>query len=287
MCLAYPGIDLQNRSMKRTLVLLILLTASSLSFAADVEAPLNGTDGQDAAPAGTTGGTDLPFNIIKMNASALVVKNFSFQYERILARRMSVAIGLRLMPKSGLPFRNTIEKIAEEDNADNSSEISRFLKETRMGGFAITPEFRYYLGKGYGQGFYIAPFLRYERFNISSVYPYENKNKITTDINFTGHYKTFGIGVLLGSQFRLSNRLTLDWWILGPYYTAPRINQEGVGYNLSAEDQKDLKSELEDTKIEIGSFKINASVDGNKAEINTKGSLAAIRGFGLCLGVRF
>lgn len=279
--------DRQTRGMKRTLLFLGLLAASPLAFAHDGPLLPKGGATQDVEPGPATEGTDLPLNIIKMNASALIVKNFSFQYERILTKRIGVAMGLRLMPKSGLPFRNTIEKIVEEDNADNSSEISRFLKETRMGGFAITPEFRYYLGKGYGQGFYIAPFLRYERFNISSVYPYENKDKITTDINFTGHYKTVGIGVLLGSQFRLSNRLTLDWWILGPYYTAPRINLEGVGYNLSAEDQKELKNELEDTKIEIGSFKINASVDGNRAEVNTKGSLAAIRGFGLCLGVRF
>ena len=45
-----------------------------------------------------------PMNIIKVNLTALVLKNYSFQYERILNRKFSAAIGFRTMPTGKLPL---------------------------------------------------------------------------------------------------------------------------------------------------------------------------------------
>ncbi len=272
--------------MKR--IFLFLLAIMQLSaICAQNENDTLADDGETQIETTAAVADAVPMNIVKLNLSSLVVKNISLQYERILTKKMSVGLGIRLMPKGALPFKSTIESLTETDDANGDDEVAKFLNNAKVGGFAITPEFRYYLSKrGYGHGFYVAPFVRYERFNVNSIYVFTDDKNVSTDINFKGNYSTLGIGFMLGSQFSLGNRVTLDWWILGPYYTGPRINLEASGYNLSAEDQDQLRQDLEDTKIEIGNFKFESKVDGNSATVKTKGSLAAIRGFGLCIGIR-
>lgn len=221
-------------------------------------------------------------NRAKINVSSFFVKTISVQYERIMGGRTSVALGLRLTPSSGLPFRSAIEN-AVNDDADEAA--GKFIADAKAGGWAITPEFRYYFGKAAGTGFYLAPFLRYEHFNIRSAYPLTDDNNQVIPIGFQGSNATFGIGFLAGSQFRLSNRLTLDWWILGPYYTSNSLNLSAKGLELSSEEQQNLRAAL--NGIEIAWLKLKSDVSAHDASLKAKGSFAAIRGFGLCLGFTF
>ncbi|MES1197939.1 MAG: hypothetical protein ABUL41_01525, partial [Chitinophagaceae bacterium] len=50
-------------------------------------------------------------NILKINLSSLVVKNFHFIYERSITRHVSVSIAYRYMPKGEVPLENFLEKI--------------------------------------------------------------------------------------------------------------------------------------------------------------------------------
>jgi hypothetical protein len=55
-------------------------------------------------------------------------------------------------------------------------------------GYTITPEVRFYLGKGYGKGFYIAPFYRNLKYDITGVnFTYTNqiggKDDIDMEVN--------------------------------------------------------------------------------------------------------
>jgi len=223
-------------------------------------------------------------NIVKLNVSSLVLKTFSLQYERVITPKLSACFGLRLTPKGGLPFPGTINSMIDNEDA----ETKQFIKDTRLGGWAITPEVRYYLGQGYGKGFYIGVFGRYERFNLQSVYPYKDNNNVTTNIGFEGHYASTGIGVIVGSQFVLSDRITLDWWILGPYYARPKVELTGSGFNLSDDDRNQLQEDLNGIEIDFSSFKTTTVVTNTTAKVNIGGGgMPLVRGFGLCLGVRF
>lgn len=85
------------------------------------------------------------------------------------------------------------------------------LDKLRLRGYGITPEFRFYAGeKGAMNGFYVAPFLRYQHFTLS-----EEKNK--------GTLNTIGGGLLIGNQWRFASGINLDAFI-GPSYTSGKIN---------------------------------------------------------------
>lgn len=269
--------------MKRSFLFTLLFAGLSFNLSAQ-EADTAETEEPDDSTEVITTSISRPLhydNIVKINATSLIVKNISLQYERILNKKMSLALGLRFMPKTSLPFRGSIENAIDEEDV----ETLKFIHEARTGGFAITPEFRYYLGAGYGKGFYLAPFVRYERFNIESIYPFTDENDVPRDLDFKGHNSTVGIGLMVGSQFRLSDRLTLDWWILGPYYTSNSIKLTASGFSLSDEGTEMLREDLED--IEIAWLKAKATVENTSAELKASGSFAAVRGFGLCLGFKF
>lgn len=221
-------------------------------------------------------------NFIKLNATSLVAKNFSFQYERVLSRHISVALGFRFMPKTGLPFGGTLEDVLVEDG---SPETERFVHDARAGGFAVTPELRYYIGAGSGKGFYLAPFARYEHFSLSSTYIFTAPDNSVQSINFNGGDDVLGIGLMIGSQFRLSDHIYLDWWIAGPYYTHHSLDLNAAGFNITQDEAAVLQEEL--NKIELLNFDMKASVTNTTANLRSGGSLAALRAFGLCLSVRF
>jgi hypothetical protein len=53
----------------------------------------------------------LPRNFIKLNLSGILMKNYALQYERVLNRKISVALQYRIMPVSSIPFKSTVQKI--------------------------------------------------------------------------------------------------------------------------------------------------------------------------------
>src|SRR3954465_13279130 len=82
-------------------------------------------------------------NIVKLNVAGLLLTNVSLQYERSLNEKSSVALGLSFLPERSLP--GTISK------KDDSGHAQDF----KLGGFALTPEYRYYF-KGNGpKGLYL------------------------------------------------------------------------------------------------------------------------------------
>lgn len=220
-------------------------------------------------------------NLLKVNATSFFAKNISLQYERVIDKRMSVALGVRFMPKTGLPFRSTIENIAADDNP----EAERLIRDARAGSFAITPEFRYYVGAGYGKGFYLAPFVRYEHFNLESAYTFTAPDNSIQRIDFSGGSNAYGIGLMVGAQFRLGEHVYLDWWILGPYYNHHSLQLDAGGFSISDEEATVLRDELK--KIELLNFDMQSTVTNTTASLKAGGSLGAIRGLGLCLSFRF
>jgi hypothetical protein len=235
----------------------------------------------EEAPTETMTLVDYKSNIAKLNVTSLLFKNVSLQYERILTKRMSVALGLRIMPKSSLPFSNAIENSIGNDD----EETLKLIQDMRIGGFAITPEFRYYVGKGYGKGFYLAPYVRYQKFTIESSYLFTDENNEMQAIDFKGDYNNFGIGLMIGSQFKLAKNITLDWWIIGPQYGSNNMNIAGSGFQLSDEDVKTLRDDI--TDIEILGMHPEVEISNTHANIKANKGFWALRGFGICIGFQF
>lgn len=216
---------------------------------------------------------------VKVNLPGLLIRNFGLQYERTLSKRMSFALGYRMMPKGSIPFKQTLI-----DMSDNSMDAQTAFNTIQFSNSAITPELRIYGGKGYGRGFYVAPFMRYATFNASGVEVDYNAGTSTGKIEMNGKITGTTFGLMIGSQWSLGKRVCLDWFILGPHYGSAKGTLSGKSsIALPIEAQNDLSSSL--GSIDIPFVDETFSVNANGASLTVKGPWAGIRS-GLSLGIR-
>lgn len=219
-------------------------------------------------------------NIVKLNLAGLATRSYQLQYERVLSRRFSVALAYRTMPKGAVPFKNKLLNLADDPN------ITDAVTNLEVSGSAITPEVRLYLGKGYGKGFYIAPFYRNASFDASGAkITFETFPGTEESISLTGKSKANTGGILLGAQWGLGKHVSLDWWILGPHIGAGKADLVGVpSKSLGAYEQERLRQELED--MDLPGSKTTYTVGANRTDVNLKGTMGGVRA-GLSLGVKF
>ena len=142
-------------------------------------------------------------NVLKFQPFNLPFNAFSFEYERMINGKNSVAIQI------GIPNQQSIMgKYGITANSD--------LKTAAFGSAIIRGAYRHYTGKsGLPKGFYIEPYLKYQHLkgeaSIAGVDdsgdPYSGKS----DINF----RTVNAGCQLGLQFLIAKRVSLDFYFLG------------------------------------------------------------------------
>ena len=224
---------------------------------------------QDPAPAYRS-------NIIKLNLTALAFRSISVQYEHQVSRKFSLGVTARYMPDGDVPMKSLIKNIADDP------ETSKQIDNATIGSFAITPEARFYLGKGNMRGFYIAPFVSFANYTASLDYAYDD-NGTSETIPLSGSVNTITGGFLLGTQYHLSSRLSIDLWILGPHYGFSKGDLTGKK-SLSSTEQQSLRDELDNLDIPL--TKTTYTVDANGATVNFKGPWGGIRS-GISLGLRF
>jgi len=219
-------------------------------------------------------------NILKINLSALVVKNISVQYERKVAKRISIAANIHYRPFGQLPFLSTIEKAIDDPSIP--------VNQLKWGGVGVTPEVRFYVGKkGALRGFYLAPFANISRYEADLPIEYSNGMINKTGI-FNGNISTFTGGLLLGAQWKLSKSIYLDWWIIGPNYGSAKGDLI-LTTALSPIEQTELRNQIDDLIANAPFDKIvdSYSVNSSGATIKAKGPWGGLRGLGINLGFRF
>ncbi len=223
-------------------------------------------------------------NFIKINITGILLKNYSLQFERTLSRKFSIAVAYRKMPITTLPLKNQISKIIGEDDPDTK----KIIENVRLGNYAITPEIRLYLSKkGYGQGFYIAPFYRYASFEVEK-FQFDSSTTTSADdntINLSGKLTANTGGFLMGVQKALGKHICLDTWIIGPHIGSGTGNFSGVSTRaLTPAEQDELRQQLEDFDIPLTNKTVNVTANG--ASLKLDGPWAGVR-VGLSLGVKF
>lgn len=224
-----------------------------------------------------------PKNFIKTNITSIILtNNYSFQYERVLTKRLSIGVSYRFMPESGVPnvFKGIIKGQADEDD-DYETQV---LDKLNMSNTAITPELRFYLGKGYGRGFYIAPYYRYAKFDISGYnLQFDKEDGSQGEVKISGDFTSHSGGIMFGAQWALGKYVVLDWWILGAHFGSATGSLHGRSdENLSIIDQQNIKDEIEDFEF----FDKVTVVDEHNVKVDVSGPWAGIR-MGISLGIRF
>ena len=221
-------------------------------------------------------------NLIKINLLALPLNSYSFQLERAIGRKTAVGLGLRYMPKSGLPLKSQIENLIDDP------ETFEQIQNLKTGNLAITPEVRFYMGKGVFRGFYVAPFVRYAKYTAELPFNFEvfdqNGNTTSEMIPLSGDLTTLTGGLLLGAQWKLSKLIYLDWSFFGPQYGTSKGNISGKR-SLTTEEQDALRDELS-TLEDLPLVNTTYTVDSEGAKVDFKGPWAGIRS-SFSIGVRF
>jgi len=216
-------------------------------------------------------------NVVKLNLFALALKNVTLQYERAVARKVTVAGTFRVMPKGSIPLKSTFINLADDPDIEDQ------INNLKVGSVTFIPEVRYYFSKqGAFRGFYLGLFA--EIASYSATVPIQYNNAGTTEmIAMSGKLTGITGGLMIGAQFKLSKKIYLDWWILGPNYG----NSKGTlnaQKNMDAIEQKDLRDELASLDIPLTKFTYNVNSTG--ATMDFKGPWGGLRS-GLCIAFRF
>lgn len=222
-------------------------------------------------------------NIVKINLPSIALKHYLLQYERVINNRQSFALGIGFSPKVDLPFKQTLL-----DNFSDNEDARTAIESTKFNKITITPEYRFYVGKkGAPSGFYIAPFARYTTMDLDQIYTFTPSSGIEHNAHVKGKFSGIGGGVMLGAQWMLGKNVTLDWWIIGPFFGAMNADFHAVDdmSDMSASDKADLKNDIE--SIDIPLWKVKAQVGENTIDAQLEGPFYGVRGLGLSLGFRF
>lgn len=264
----------------KKLLLCLLLTAGTGLLQAQIAF---NSHLENETTTGFAAGDKTKKNIVKLNLMALPLKNFSFQYERVITKRLSVALGVRTMPTGSLPFANSFAAQV----GDGDPDLEANIRAVKVGNFALTPEVRLYVGrKGYGRGFYIAPYYRYAKFTSDELpVDYDGDGNVTKTIRLKGDMTTHSGGLMFGAQWQIAKMISLDWWILGAHYGKSNGALTGTPSTpLSANEQNDIRTQIED--IDLPLTKITADVNANRVRAIIDGPWGGVRA-GLTIGIRF
>jgi len=218
-------------------------------------------------------------NLVKVNLTSIAFRNYQFAYERLFTKRFSVQASYGVIPAGQVPM---IDEIIKDENVDN----------IKLGGSNLTIEPRFYLGRGYGHGFYIAPYYRYSHFNIDNLtYRYTSDDPAVADkkipISFTGKTNSNNIGLMIGAQWLLgrNDNWVLDVWFIGGHYGGASGTITGKsGRPLTQYEQNQLNEDIKDLDISLFDYEVTTNSSG--AVIKLDSGWLGVRS-GISFGYRF
>lgn len=137
--------------------------------------------------------------------------------------------------------------------------------------FGLILENRFYLGHSAPAGLYVGPYARYNRFWLTRSTENPNNNAET---RITGAVGGFGLGGMVGAQFHLGEKFTLDVTFAGLDFKwmrgTLRYSTNDPDNNI-AEFRDKVQTVVEDIPL-IGS-KLSADIEGNEVKVRTPGLL--------------
>lgn len=223
-------------------------------------------------------------NIIKTNLTSIPFRNYQFTYERSIAKWFSIGATYGMMPEGEVPL---LEKFVTDEDLEDIQDISAI----QLQGNTITIDTRFYLGKGYGKGFYLSPYYRhssYEVDNLTVDYPIDYEGQ-TYDIplDVSGEVTSNNIGFMMGVQWTMGKRQSwvMDFTLIGAHYGKAEGDLFGKAPRaLTPEEQALILGDINDYDVPVVEYEVEVNEQGAKAVLD--GPWGGLRA-GLSLGFRF
>jgi hypothetical protein len=203
-------------------------------------------------------------NIIKYDLSAnLWYSNaYGLTYERLIKKNQTASITLGVEQISGITSRLNAENIQ--------------ASEAKATGYKIAADYRFYLGKenrySAPHGVYVGPYFSHHSFENKFDLKINGSNGQEQKGHSNGKFQFTNVGIQLGYQFLIGNRLSLDMTFLGTslsYYKI-KMNVDG-NFDLSdSEINQELLDALKEKFPLLGDMIENGEID-QSGRINTWG----------------
>jgi hypothetical protein len=223
-------------------------------------------------------------NAIKINLTALSANNIAIQYERALSNKFSFAIQGRYTLDI-----NPQESITSTLNDFLQTSDSTKVGSPKLGGYAITPEFRWY-PKHTMKGFYLGPYFRYRTNTVSLPFEFYNSSNTLVKNDLKGDISSIIFGLGMGIHGKIGQRISLDFYIGGVQFgsSVGKLKYEADNPVFTSADVVKIIDGIEEFKTEfIVPLGIEYDVTTSKVEVETRFSAPGIRFGFLSLGYRF
>lgn len=224
---------------------------------------------------------------VKLGLGGLFVTAPNLRFEQALGDRMSFQITGSYKFPTGV-------------NLSQASTETVSLTDTKISGFAVIPELRFYFGAakaGTIEGFYLAPYLKYHRYGTSTTtsFSYVNPQGQSIPLNpeLNLRLSTIGGGLQIGYHWIFGEHFSLDWHFLGLGVDGHRI---GLRYDFRNEDLNlrdvaefiiDEYNQNTDTPIEISDEELDQIPEaGKQIKLSTPFAFIGFRA-GLSIGYAF
>lgn len=193
------------------------------------------------------------------------------------------------MPTTNLGSMALTQKLAnkylgEDNGMKDHLDLANFSNQ------AITGELRLYTGKHAGpRGFYVAAYGRYSKMDFGYLGTYQPSMGEEIPLPYIGKLNGMGGGLMLGAQWLIADKVTLDWYIAGAHYgkLGGDVNIAQDFSRLPESEKKNLETEIEG-RFTVGERQlIDATVTDKGAHGKVDAPFAGIRAFGINLGFAF
>lgn len=244
-------------------------------------------------------------NNVKFNLAPLIWGEIRLGYERVVKENQTAQLNIGIMIPRGLP--TALYDPSEVEDYGGSVNI-----QNKITGFSVSGEYRFYTSssKDALRGFYFAPYLKWNKYKIatSTGFEYEaslseyldltpeqqakadyNGSGYDIDVtaNFDAGFRQLGIGAMIGYQWLISDRVSIDWNFFGLGIDHTVFNVDISSEDIDVDYTKwgdEIKEEVKDFTI-VGD-RIEVEVESDKVKAKAPFLLPNLR-MGLTIGVAF
>lgn len=256
--------------MKKILVLLVVFSLASVHLISQ-----QGVDYAKEKYKEKREGMKYP-NVIKINTLAIPFKNISLSYERAISPRFSVGIG------AGYKYSGNDPGLLDIDSEKIDAGVEAIT------GYSITPEIRWYLKKCETrllEGFYASLYLRFARLNTGAQFVHYPDEHAPQEYKANIELGEYGVGLQLGYQLVLWQRLNIDFQFFGPRFSNYHLGYE-FDQNVTPEFLADLSDYINDVIDRFGvDYEVELKQSGDSRASHSF-SFANMR-FGIAFGFAF
>ena len=166
-------------------------------------------------------------NVVKLDIIQPIINTLALSFEHKLSESSSFQLGVAgtFGYKDGGNYYN-----------GNYNGNYNYSDRSSTSGFAITPEYRFYLSERHASpaGFYVAPFVRYQYLRTTNdSYTYDPYTGLTSPgQSYEASLNAFGLGIIVGKHWIFKQRFSIDVFT-GPGYTFTSTSSNQPGYTPS------------------------------------------------------